>query len=103
MQNRITISESLVFFDIWQGPFRNGSPWRGLFEPSTAPFRYERERVLEDIKENKTFFHFATASSVFYLSLNNCCCIGKSANKSIMPSTPQEMSSPSPTVSTRYQ
>ena len=27
-------------------PFRNGSLWRGFFEPSTAPFRYERERVL---------------------------------------------------------
>ena len=29
-------------------PLRNGSPWRGLFEPSTAPFRHERERVLTD-------------------------------------------------------
>ena len=29
-------------------PLRNGSPWRGLFEPRTAPFRYEHERVLTD-------------------------------------------------------
>ena len=29
-------------------PLRNGSPWRGIFEPSTAPFRHERERVLTD-------------------------------------------------------
>ena len=30
-------------------PLRNGSPWRGFFEPSTVPFRYERKRVLTDI------------------------------------------------------
>ena len=29
-------------------PLRNGSPWRGFFEPSTVPFRHERERVLTD-------------------------------------------------------
>ena len=29
--------------------------WRGLFEPSTAPFRHERERVLTDT--TKTGFH----------------------------------------------
>ena len=29
-------------------PLRNGSPWRGFFEPSTVPFRYERKRVLTD-------------------------------------------------------
>ena len=38
-------------------PFRNGSPWRGLFEPSTAPFRHEREHVLTDTTKTGFYQH----------------------------------------------
>ena len=42
------ISKKPSLGSICAEPLRNGSPWRGLFEPSTAPFRPERERVLTD-------------------------------------------------------
>ena len=50
---RLIQSKSLTFLNIWQGPFRNGSPQRGLFKPSTAPFRHEHKRVLEDTKKSR--------------------------------------------------
>ena len=43
------ISKKPCLDNICVEPLRNGSPWRGLFEPSTAPFRYEHKRVLTDI------------------------------------------------------
>ena len=43
------ISKKPSLGNIYVEPLRNGSPWRGFFEPSTAPFRHERERVLTDI------------------------------------------------------
>ena len=49
LQNRANIGKALVLVHICQGPLRNGSPWRGFFEPSTVPFRHERERVLTDM------------------------------------------------------
>ena len=42
------ISQKPSLCTICAESFRNGSPWRGFFEPSTAPFRYERKRVLTD-------------------------------------------------------
>ena len=42
------LSQKSSLGSICAEPLRNGSPCRGSFEPSTAPFRYERERVLTD-------------------------------------------------------